>query len=76
MAHKRQSRNSSPGHGPSHDAMHHKEPIPPSRPQLGGFGAFQGKKRDRRERQDEEGEDSGKGGISSGEAHSTGSVAL
>ena len=34
------------------------------------------KKRDRRERQDEEGEDSGKGRLSSGEAHSTGSVAL
>lgn len=61
MAHKWQSRNSSPGHSPSHDALCHKEPIPPSRPQLGGSGAFQGKKRDRKERQDEEGEGFWKG---------------
>ena len=61
MAHKWQSRNSSPGHGPSCDAMCHKEPIPLSRPQLGGSGAFQRKKRNRKERQGEEGEGFWKG---------------
>lgn len=54
----------------------HKEPIPPSRPQLGGSGAFLEKKRDRTERQDKDGEGFWKGKNHSGEAHSTCHVAL